>query len=201
MSGLKVESGASLLCRLVGRSGPGACLGPGLPVPRPGPAPTRLLTRGEAADTVQIRSALTVEMVVRATTAGATVLLIDCDHHAGPDRVAGVLQTRAARQAAERDRELRAAGAGRAERVAGRLGSSEQWELVAGALGRMLYKSVFTPDGLEMALLSLPTLTAEHTNLSLVIVSGVNTFYHQVSPCGLRWGRTASQTSVHSLLQ
>merc|ERR1712029_66328 len=50
-----------------------------------------------------------------------------------------------------------------------------------GSLSRLFMINVYTPDNFEISLISLSNLIMENTEVSAIIIFGVNSFYHQVS--------------------
>merc|ERR1719483_1552805 len=101
---------------------------------------------------------------------GAGAVLLDCDHHVKVKLVALTLQSRVARVAEQHLTEMKEKGLTKEDREKQRITSSMQWDIVKGALERLLVMNVYTPDHLEISLLSLQN----------VLMNGINSFYHQV---------------------
>jgi len=187
---LKVESGLSVLSRLCSRPAISTCLGPGLAEPKQ--QTTQIRCQGDnLGDTVGLLTSYVVEVVCNITLpkmlgdvivggCGAGVVLMDCDHHVKVKMVALALQRRVARVAEQHLKEMKGDGVKKEEREKRRINSTIQWDIVKGALERLLVMNVFTPDSLEISLLSLQNVLMDNTSVSAVLVNGINSFYHQV---------------------
>ena len=77
---------------------------------------------------------------------------------------------------------LKESGTSKEDRERQRLTSSDQWDVVKASLSRLFLLSVFSPDNLEITLLSVHNLLLENTCVSLVLILGANSFYHQAGP-------------------
>lgn len=186
---VKLESGLSLLSRLVARPRVDTCLGPGL-----GPLThtyTCLSVTGEHQDSVSLLASYTLDLVIRTLLprtvkeielggCEAGLVMVDCWHQLRLEQVASRLQETLREAAQQHYRSLKEAGLSREEREGRRLTSSDQWAVVKASLSRLFLLTVFSPDSLEVTLVSLHSLLLENTCVSLVLISGVNSFYHQV---------------------
>ena len=45
---------------------------------------------------------------------------------------------------------------------------------------RLFMMDIFTPDQLEISLLSLQNILVDNITISAVLINGINSFYHQV---------------------
>lgn len=181
---MKVETGLTLLSRLVPRPALWDCVGPGLS------PPTNLITNlvvGVGEDMVEVvTNSYLLELISTVTLPpstrtgvvvggrGAGLVLVDCDHKLAMSQVAEVLGRKVKKVAETHYKGLPK------ERRGERITSAEQWDLVRESLARILVMEVFNPDCLEVTLLSLQSVLEENTNISCVILLGLNSFYQQV---------------------
>jgi len=187
---LKVESGLSVLSRLCSRPGISNCLGPGLGQPKQ--QVTQIRCQGDKmGDTVDLLTGYVVELVcnlilprmigdVMVGGSGAGVVLMDCDHHVKVKMVALALQRRVAKVAEQHLKGMKEKGLKKEEREKQRINSTLQWDIVKGALERLLVMNIYTSDNLEISLLSLQNVLIDNTSVSAVLINGINSFYHQV---------------------
>jgi len=186
---LKVESGLSVLSRLCSRPCIDNCLGPDLG--KPSQQVTVIRGQGELGDTVDIFTGYVIEVVCNLTLprvfgdvviggCGAGVVLLDCDHHIKVKMLAMALQRRVAMVAEHHWKDMKERGLGREDREKQRINSAMQWEIVKGALERLFMMDIFTPDQLEISLLSLQNILVDNITISAVLINGINSFYHQV---------------------
>jgi len=186
---LKVESGLSVLSRLCSRPSISSSLGPGLPAPKQ--QVTQVRCSSDMGDTMDLLTSYVVELLCNITLpkmvgevliggCGAGAVLLDCDHHVKVKMVALTLQSRVAKVAEQHLKEMKDRGHSRELREKQRITSSMQWEIVKGALERLLVMNVYTPDNLEISLLSLQNVLMDNTTISAVLINGINSFYHQV---------------------
>lgn len=187
---LKVESGLSVLSRLCSRPSISTCLGPGLGQPKQQVTQIRA-QMDKVVDTVDLVTGYVVELVcnivlprmvgdVLVGGCGAGVVLLDCDHHVKIKMVALALERRVARVAEHHLKEMKEKGVKREFREKQRINSSLQWDIVKGALERLLVMNIYSPDNLEISLLSLQNVLIDNTSVSAVLINGINSFYHQV---------------------
>jgi len=176
---MQSESGLSFLSRLCGRPSASQCLGPGLP-PLSGQV-TRVECQGSQVDHQDLLTALTIDITARLTNQlEAGVVLLDSSHKFNMRRLASQLEVRVRAQAEAQYKNMKEAGLSKEERHQGRMTAVKQWEAVRSALSRLLMVHVYTPDSLETSILNLENILAENTNISAVILLGLNAFYHQV---------------------
>ena len=204
---LKVESGLSVLSRLCSRPSISSSLGPGLPQPKQQVTPVWCKS-DNMVDTMGLLTSYVVELLCNITLpkmvgavlvggCGAGAVLLDCDHHVKVKMVALTLQSRVARVAEQHLTEMKEKGLTKEDREKQRITSSMQWDIVKGALERqvhmvcflmkliflfrLLVMNVYTPDHLEISLLSLQNVLIDNTTISAVLINGINSFYHQVA--------------------
>jgi len=192
---LKVESGLSVLSRLCSRPSISSSLGPGLPQPKQQVTPVWCKS-DNMVDTMGLLTSYVVELLCNITLpkmvgavlvggCGAGAVLLDCDHHVKVKMVALTLQSRVARVAEQHLTEMKEKGLTKEDREKQRITSSMQWDIVKGALERLLVMNVYTPDHLEISLLSLQNVLMDNTTISAVLINGINSFYHQVREEGV----------------
>ena len=175
---MQSESGLSFLSRVCGRPSAELCL-PGLP-PLTSQL-TRVECQGSHADHMDLLTALITDITGRLThQLEAGVVLLDSSHKFSVRRLARLLEVNMRREAEAKYRDMKEAGLSKEERQQGRLTSVRQWEAVRTALTRLLMVHTHTPDSLETSILNLENILAENTNISAVILLGLNSFYHQV---------------------
>ena len=176
---MQSESGLSFLARLHPRPSGSSCLGPGLP-PLTSQL-TRLECQGAHLDHQDVIVAAVTDITGRLThQLEASVVLLDCSHKFNIKTLARLLEDKVKAEVEAEDRRLKDSGVEREERKERRVRSAEQWETVKTALSRLFIIHIHTPDSLEMAILNLENILAENTNISAVIILGVNAFYYQV---------------------
>ena len=176
---MKSESGLSFLARLHPRPSGAQCLGPGLP-PLSSHL-TRLECQGAHLDPQDVITALITDMTGRLThQLEASVVLLDCSHKFNIKTLARLLEDKVKEEVETEDRRLKDSGVEREERQERRVRSAGQWDMVKTALSRLSIIHIHTPHSLEMAILNLENILEENTNISSVIVLGVNAFYYQV---------------------
>lgn len=176
---MQSESGLSFLSRLSARPRGEECLGPGLP-----PLScqlTRLECQGSHLDQQDVITAVVTDIAARLTQhLEASVVLLDCSHKFNIRTLTRLLEDNVKGEVETEDRRLRDSGMDREEREERRMKSARQWDTVKTALSRLFITHLHSPDSLELALLNLENILMENTNISSVILLGVNAFYHQV---------------------
>lgn len=176
---METESGLSFLSRLCGRPKCEDCLGPGLPPLSQ--QVTRLECHGRHLDTVDVVMAVITDITVRLTQQlEAGVILVDCSNKVNIKTIARLLEDRVRTQAESEYRAMKEDGLSKQEREKGRMTAARQWEAVRKALARLFILHINKADCLETSILGLETILAENTNVSAVIILGLNAFYHQV---------------------
>jgi hypothetical protein len=108
----------------------------------------------------------------------ATVLLFNCDHHIKAEVLGAQLQRRVKIIAENHYRSLP-----KEEKKTKRLTSADQWQIVKKSLERVLIMEAYSPNTLEVGLIALKNILNGNHNISLVLISGINTFFHQVTIC------------------
>jgi len=184
----KRETGLSLLSRLVTRPSVDDCLGPGIQTL--GQMFTDVHVLGEYQDSVTVVTRFMSQVLtnvilvsqfknvdIGGCDAGAVV--VDCTHQMKTEQIAALLQIRVRKIAENHYRSLKEAGVKKEERNNKRLTSADQWEIVKTALSRFFLVNVYSPENLEITLLSLNNTLMENPSISAVFILGVNAFYHQ----------------------
>jgi len=187
---LNMESGLSVLSRLCTRPSIYGYLGPGLG--QPSQQVTKIRCQGpKDEDMVDVVTGYCLELISNLILPGkisevslggceAGLILIDCDHHLKVKLIANILQNKVASAALQHMKEMKEQGISREERNKRRINSTLQWEAVKGSLERILIMEVFTPDQLEISILSLQNVLMDNIRISAVLIAGVNSFFHQV---------------------
>ena len=187
---MKVESGLSLLSRLVSRPNIDSVLGPEM---RPLTSCwTSVLTMGDHQDMVTVQSNYILDLVTRTLLPRshgevviggleAGLVMVDCCHQFDVETLTSLLQTRIRHIAETHFTTMRDAGVTRDLRDKQRLTSTDQWNIVKNSLSRLFIINVYNPDIFEISLISLSNLIMENAAVSAIIIFGVNSFYHQVS--------------------
>jgi len=185
----KRETGLSLLSRLVTRPSVDDCLGPGLQ------SLDQIFTDvhvvGEHQDSVTVATRFMSQVltnvilvskykhvIIGGCDAGAVV--VDCSHQMKSEQIAALLQRRVRKIAENHYRGLKDAGVKKEERESKRLTSADQWEIVKTGLSRFYLVNVYSPENLEITLLSLNDTLLENPSISAIFILGANAFYHQV---------------------
>lgn len=107
---------------------------------------------------------------------GASLVLVNCNHHVAVMDVAEELQARVRKIAEDHYRSLPVN-----RRKTERLTSTDQWQVVKQSLERLLVLEAATgPDSLETSLIALRGILATNSNISCILIDSINTFYHQV---------------------
>jgi len=104
-----------------------------------------------------------------------TLLFIDTDHKLKIEEISDHLQTTVRKVA-----EVHFRGLDRAVRATQRLTSKDQWQIVKKSLERILLLEVFSSDTLEICVSGLRRLVSCNSNISLVFINSINTFFRQV---------------------
>jgi len=104
-----------------------------------------------------------------------TLLFIDTDHKLKIEEISDQLQTTVRKVAEVHFRSL-----DRAVRASQRLTSKDQWQIVKKSLERILLLEVFSSDTLEICVSGLRRLVSCNSNISLVFINSINTFFRQV---------------------
>lgn len=187
---LKVESGLSVLSRLCNRPSITHCFGPGLG--QPCQQVTMVRCQGDKLrDSVDLLTGYVVDVICNLTLprmsgdimvggCEAGVVLMDCDHHVKVKEVALALERRVAIVAEQHWKDMKERGLSREEREKKRINSTLQWDIVKASLARLLIMRIYTPDQLEISLISLQNILIENNSVSAVFINGINSFYFQV---------------------
>jgi len=104
-----------------------------------------------------------------------TLLFIDTDHKLKIEEISDQLQTTVRKVAEVHFRSL-----DRSVRATQRLTSKDQWQIVKKSLERILLLEVFSSDTLEICVSGLRRLVSCNSNISLVFINSINTFFRQV---------------------
>jgi len=111
---------------------------------------------------------------VRGACAG--VVLLNADHHVKIPTIAEELQRRVNHVAEQHYRSLP-----RDRRSKERLTSLDQWQIVKRSMERVLILEVYTPTVMEANIVKLRKILDGNQSISLVLISSINTFFHQAS--------------------
>ena len=173
---MQSETGLSFLARLTPRPSGNQCLPHGLP-----PLSSQLTwmeCQGAHLDQVDVIMAFLNDLTSRLTQElEASVLLLDCSHKFNIKTLVRLMEDKVKEEVESQASTLKDCGVERKER---RLRSATQWDTVKTALSRLFILQLYTPMSQKQAILNLENILTENTNISSVIILGVNAFYHQV---------------------
>jgi len=190
---VELESGLAVLSRLCTRPDINKCLGSSL-----GPLEKDLLmvriheNISEENDSSEVVTSYLVDLLCNIILpskmgereiggCGAGVVLLDCDHHVKIKMVASALQNRVRFIAEQYYKELKKkVGVTKDELERKRINSNLQWEIVKSSLERLLIMDIYSPENLEVSLLSLHDVIMSNISISAVIINGINSFFHKV---------------------
>jgi len=180
---LKEESGLTVLCRLC----PRPCLDSLLPSVFPPPLPqvTRVTWSGHLGDSHPVTCLITDLLVtcllprsykdVSLGGCGADILLINTEHHVKVNDIENVLECRVRHVSESHYRTLPREARTRDKRIT----STDQWNIVKTSLERLHVMDVFSPDNMEVSLLSIQDIVVGNENIAAVFVDSVSAFYQQ----------------------
>jgi len=183
-SGLSAETGLSVFARLCSRPSLDDVLQDLLPSPFP--QVTQVTWTGNLGESNAVTSFL-VDLIVTTVLpksqkgvsiggCGAGVILINTDHHIKVRSIAKHMEERVKNVA---DLHYRKLPRGERSRE-NRLTSSDQWEIVKSSLERIHIMEVFTPNSLDISIISISNILSGNTNVSCVIIDSISAFYYQV---------------------
>lgn len=182
---MEIETGLSLLGRLTERPALDHLFGAGQGAP-PGQLTAVLTCRAPLNDGGRLTAAFCCDIIcnvvlppahkgVELGGCGASLVLINCNHHLTVMEVAEELQSRMRKTAEDHYRSLP-----NDKRKTDRLTSTDQWHIVKQSLERLLVMEVYDPDSLETSLVSLKNILMANSGISCILVDSINTFYQQV---------------------
>jgi len=138
-------------------------------------------------DSQDIQNSIMLELISRAVLCSEykgvefpgqahTVLIIDTDHKFKVESLAQELQKKVRQVAEAHFRSL-----DKKDRKTLRITSKEQWQIVKKSLARLQILEIFSHQALEIALCGLHSLLRNNTNISVIVINSINTFFQEVS--------------------
>jgi len=106
----------------------------------------------------------------------STVLMLDADHKFKVESLAEELQRKVRQVAEAHFRSL-----DKKDRKTLRITSKEQWQIVKKSLARLQILQIFSHQALEITLCGLHRLLKNNSNISLIVINSINTFFQEVS--------------------